>query len=248
VLLEAARRLWESSAPAERAEFRFVHVSTDEVFGALGGEGVFSTESRYQPTSPYAASKAAADHLVRAWHHTYGLPTLVTNCSNNYGPFQFPEKLIPVLILCGRAGEPMPVYGSGEQVRDWIYVEDHADALVTAARRGTPGETYLIGARGERRNLDVARLVADLLDDLAPASAAEPRRALITHVPDRPGHDLRYAIDPSAAERALGWSPRESFESGLRKTVAWYLENDAWTRRMLERVGGHRRRGRMAAV
>ena len=232
VLLQEARRHWAALGGEARARFRLVHVSTDEVFGSLGAEGAFTEDTPYDPSSPYSASKAASDHLARAWHRTYGLPVLVTNCSNNYGPHQFPEKLIPLTILNALAGEPLPVYGRGENVRDWLYVDDHAEALVAAAGRGAPGETYLIGGRAERRNLDVVRAVCALVDELAPAADGRPRESLITFVADRPGHDLRYAIDPSRTERALGWRPAETFESGLRRTVAWYLENRAWWERV----------------
>ncbi len=237
VLLHEARRHYAALAPAAAERFRFVHVSTDEVFGSLGDRGFFTEATAYGPNSPYSASKAASDHLARAWRHTYGLPVIVTNCSNNYGPYQFPEKLIPLVILNALAGEPLPVYGRGDNVRDWLYVDDHAEALVTVLERGIVGETYAIGGRNERRNLDVVRAICDLLDELAPAES--PRRDLIRFVPDRPGHDLRYAIDASKIDRELGWRPRETFESGLRKTVEWYLENAWWWTRV--QSGGYRR-------
>ena len=232
-LLEAARAHWERLDAERRASFRFVHVSTDEVFGSLGPNGAFCETSPYRPNSPYAASKAGADHLARAWHHTYGLPVIVTNCSNNYGPCQFPEKLIPLLILKALKGEPLPVYGRGDNVRDWLYVEDHAAALRLVLARGTPGETYAIGGSSERTNIVVAQTVCALLDELQPDSPHRPHARLITFVEDRPGHDLRYAIDCTKIEDALGWRPTESFESGLRSTVRWYLDNRGWWERVL---------------
>jgi len=231
-LLQEARRHWASLRGDEADAFRLLHVSTDEVFGSLGETGHFTEETPYRPSSPYSATKAASDHLVRAWQHTYGLPCLVTNCSNNYGPYQFPEKLIPLTILNAVAGEPLPVYGRGENVRDWLFVEDHADALVTVLERGRPGETYAIGGRSERRNLDVVRLVCDLVDEMRPDASLGSRRDLIRFVTDRPGHDLRYAIDASKIERELGWAPSVTFEEGLRRTVAWYLENAWWWTRV----------------
>ena len=238
VLLEAARGYWNGLAEAEREAFRFHHVSTDEVFGSLGAEGRFDEESPYRPNSPYSASKASADHLVRAWRHTYGLPVLVTNCSNNYGPFQYPEKLIPVLILNAIAGKPLPVYGTGENVRDWLHVDDHADALWTVLRHGRVGETYNVGADSQRTNLEIVRLLCELLDDLLPASPYRPHADLIRFVEDRPGHDWRYAIDAEKLRAELGWRPRHSLESGLRGTLAWYLENRAWCARVLRRGDG----------
>jgi dTDP-glucose 4,6-dehydratase len=227
-LLEAARAYW-LALPADRAErFRFHHVSTDEVFGSLGAAGKFSEMSRYQPNSPYAASKAASDHLVRAWHETFGLPTVMSNCSNNYGPYHFPEKLIPLAILKALHGEPIPVYGKGDNIRDWLYVEDHARALHAVLTGGHPGESYNIGGDGERTNLEVVTAICDLLDELRPGSRHRPHARLITFVDDRPGHDLRYAMDASKIRGQLGWRARESFETGLRKTVAWYLDNRGW--------------------
>jgi len=231
-LLEETRRHWERLAGSARDAFRFVHVSTDEVFGSLGADGCFTERTPHAPNSPYSASKAAADHLVRAWHHTYGLPVITTHCSNNYGPFQFPEKLIPLAIRHAIAGRPIPVYGTGENVRDWIFVEDHARALIAALERGKVGETYLIGGRSELANLEVVRQVCDLVDELAPLTGGGSRRALIEFVPDRPGHDLRYAVDPGKIARELGWQPAESFASGLRKTVQWYLANGGWCDRV----------------
>lgn len=231
-LLQATLAYWRTLSPEQQAAFRFHHISTDEVFGSLGAEGYFHEEYPYQPTSPYSASKAASDHFVRAWHHTYGLPALVTNCSNNYGPYHFPEKLIPLVILNALEGKPLPVYGKGENVRDWLYVDDHARALILAAERGQPGETYAIGGHNERRNIDVVRAICALVDELAPNAAIGPREGLISYVADRPGHDLRYAIDAAKIERDLGWRPAETFESGLRKTVEWYLANRDWWERV----------------
>lgn len=242
-LLEEAVTYWRTLPGPRQASFRFVHVSTDEVFGSLGGEGRFDETSRYSPRSPYSASKAGSDHLVQAWHHTYGLPVVVTNCSNNFGPYQFPEKLIPLTILNALEGRPLPVYGGGEHVRDWLHVEDHAAALLLAADHGRVGETYLVGARSERRNIDVVRAICALLDEMTPDPAIGAREALITFVADRPGHDLRYAIDPSKIERELGWAPVEGFESGLRKTVAWFLENRSWWQAIRARHYDGRRLG-----
>jgi dTDP-glucose 4,6-dehydratase len=238
VLLEAARAYWNALGEREQKVFRFHHVSTDEVFGSLGADGRFSEDSPYRPNSPYSASKASADHLVRAWHHTYGLPVLVTNCSNNYGPFQYPEKLIPVLILNAVAGKPLPVYGTGGNVRDWLYVDDHADALWTVLHSGRVGETYNIGADNQRTNLEIVRLLCGVLDELLPGSPHCPHANLIRFVEDRPGHDWRYAIDAEKLRMELGWRPRESLESGLRKTVAWYLDNRSWCTSVLRRGDG----------
>jgi dTDP-glucose 4,6-dehydratase len=231
-LLEEARRYWAGLEPGEAESFRFLHVSTDEVFGSLGEAGAFEPETPYDPSSPYSASKAGSDHLVRAWHRTYGLPVLITNCSNNYGPYQFPEKLVPLMILKALAREPLPVYGTGENVRDWLHVADHAAALLRVLHDGRVGETYLVGGHGERRNLDVVQAICDLVDEQAPEPGAPPRRELIRFVEDRPGHDLRYAVDPSRIEAELGWRPARSFEEGLRQTVAWYLENRWWWERV----------------
>ena len=231
VLLEAARRHWGALADEARARFRFHHISTDEVFGSLGADDFFREESPYQPNSPYSASKAGSDHLVRAWHHTYKLPTVASNCSNNYGPYHFPEKLIPLVILNALEGKPIPVYGKGENIRDWLYVEDHARALVTIATKGVIGESYNVGGWNERTNLQVVEAICALVDELAP-DAAGPRAQLITYVTDRPGHDARYAIDATKIKRELGWVPQETFETGLRRTVAWYLDNPEWWRRI----------------
>jgi dTDP-glucose 4,6-dehydratase len=230
-LLEESRRHWESLPDADRDAFRFLHVSTDEVFGSLGTDGCFTELTRYAPSSPYAASKAASDHLVRAWHRTFGLPVITTNSSNNYGPFQLPEKLIPLAIRHAIAGRPIPVYGRGANVRDWLYVEDHVRALLAVLDRGAVGETYLIGGRSERTNLEVVRQICDLVDELASAARPGSRRDLIEFVADRPGHDFRYAVDSATIERELGWSPAESFATGLRKTVRWYLDHGEWCRR-----------------
>ncbi len=227
-LLEAARAYWNGLSGAKRDNFRFHHISTDEVFGSLGAEGFFREDSTYQPNSPYSASKASSDHLVRAWHHTYGLPTLMTNCSNNYGPYQFPEKLIPLIILNALDGKPLPIYGKGDNIRDWLFVEDHARALRLVLETGVVGETYNIGGHNEKTNLEVVQTICTLLDELRPA--AQPYAELITYVTDRPGHDQRYAIDAAKIERELGWKPQESFETGLRKTVEWYMEKADWWR------------------
>ena len=229
-LLEEVRAYWSSLEEPERARFRFLHASTDEVYGSLGPDDPpFSETTAYAPNSPYAASKAASDHLVRAYHHTYGLPTLTTNCSNNYGPFQFPEKLIPLLILNAQQGKPLPVYGDGKNVRDWLYVEDHCEAIAAVLAQGTPGETYNIGGSNEKPNIEIVHRICDLLDEVSPAKGVS-RRELITFVKDRPGHDRRYAIDARKIERELQWKPKETFDTGLRKTVRWYLENEAWVR------------------
>jgi dTDP-glucose 4,6-dehydratase len=227
-LLEEVRTYWGELAAPESADLRFLHVSTDEVFGSLRPEDPpFSEITPYAPNSPYAASKAASDHLVRAYHHTYGLPTLTTNCSNNYGRFQFPEKLIPLMILNALHGKPLPVYGDGQNVRDWLYVEDHCEAIATVLHRGRAGETYNIGGCNEKRNIDIVQTICDLVDEMAGSHGAA-RRGLITFVKDRPGHDRRYAMDARKIERELGWRPRETFESGIRKTIKWYLENEEW--------------------
>ncbi len=237
-LLQEARRFWTALGQDEAARFRFLYVSTDEVFGSLGQDGFFVEETPYDPNSPYAASKAAADHLVRAWHRTYGLPCILTNCSNNFGPFQFPEKLMPLIILNGILGAPLPVYGKGENIRDWLYVDDHARALLTVLERGETGQTYLISGRNERRNIDVVRAICGLLDELAPDVSVGKRESLIKFVTDRPGHDHRYAIDPAKIERDLNWRPQETFDSALRNTVRWYLENREWWERV--RAGTYR--------
>lgn len=227
-LLEAARAYWRDLGAEAREDFCFLHVSTDEVYGSLGVDGFFVETTPYSPRSPYSASKASSDHLARAWQHTYGLPVLVTNCSNNYGPYQFPEKLIPVVILNALAAKPIPVYGRGENVRDWLYVDDHVRALLTVLERGTLGETYNIGGHNEKSNLEVVHAICALLDELVDEPLVDGHASLITFVKDRPGHDKRYAIDAGKIGRELGWAPEESFETGLRKTVQWYLEHRAW--------------------
>lgn len=233
-LLEAARKHW-LSLDAEKADtFRFHHISTDEVYGSLGDSGLFTEQTAYQPNSPYSATKAGSDHLVRAWHHTFGLPVVMTNCSNNYGPYQFPEKLIPLMINNALAGKPLPVYGNGENIRDWLYVDDHVEALQLVLERGAVGESYNIGGFNEHTNLDVVHRLCDTLDELLPESPFKPHRQLIEFVTDRPGHDQRYAIDASKINQELGWQPRETFDSGLRKTVRWYLENQIWSQRVLD--------------
>ena len=233
-LLEASRACW--SGAADKSDFRFHHISTDEVYGSLGESGLFTETTAYDPSSPYSASKASSDHLARAWHRTYGLPVVITNCSNNYGPYQFPEKLIPLVILNALEGKPLPVYGKGNQVRDWLYVEDHARALYTVLTNGHIGETYNIGGNNEKTNLDVVRALCAVLDELVPEHPEETKRYedLITHVDDRPGHDLRYAIDADKIQHELGWTPVETFESGIRKTVQWYLANRDWWQHVLD--------------
>jgi dTDP-glucose 4,6-dehydratase len=225
-MLEAARHYWSGLSDGDKAAFRFLHVSTDEVYGSLGDDGLFTEQTPYDPSSPYSASKASSDHLAKAWQRTYGLPVVVSNCSNNYGPHHFPEKLIPLMILNALEGKPLPVYGNGANIRDWLYVEDHARALDLIAERGRPGETYNVGGRNERKNLDVVQQICVLMDKYHPAGA--PHDRLITYVADRPGHDARYAIDASRLETELGWKAQENFESGIDKTVTWYLENAWW--------------------
>ena len=230
-LLEEARSYCEALREQERNSFRFLHVSTDEVYGSLGpNDPPFCETTPYSPNSPYSASKAGSDHLVRAYHHTYGLPTLTTNCSNNYGPYQFPEKLIPLVLLNARAGKPLPVYGDGQNVRDWVFVADHCEAVRTVLAKGRVGETYNIGSRSEKRNIEVVETICAILDQSCPGDPTVPHRKLITFVKDRPGHDRRYAIDARKIERDLGWKPRESFETGMRKTVEWYLQNEEWVK------------------
>lgn len=240
-LLEAARHYWNGLDDGGKRDFRFHHVSTDEVYGSLGPTGLFREEDPYKPNSPYSASKASSDHLVRAWHETYGLPTLITNCSNNYGPYQFPEKLIPLVILNALDGKPLPIYGKGDQIRDWLYVDDHVRALWKVLTEGTPGRTYNIGGHNEKTNLEVVKTLCATLDQLAPSPHAGIDRyeQLITHVTDRPGHDRRYAIDADRIEQELGWVPEETFDTGMRKTVQWYLDNLNWCRRVQD--GSYRR-------
>lgn len=238
-LLEEARAYWSSLPEAERDTFRFLHVSTDEVYGSLGpDDAAFSETTPYAPNSPYSASKAASDHLVRAYHHTYGLPTLTTNCSNNYGPYQFPEKLIPLIVLNACGGKPLPVYGDGQNVRDWLYVEDHCRAIRTVLSQGRVGDTYNIGGCNEKKNLEIVNTVCDLLDELRPNDPVVPHRNLIAFVKDRPGHDRRYAMDTRKIERELHWRPKETFETGIRKTVNWYLQHEDWVQDVTS--GGYR--------
>jgi dTDP-glucose 4,6-dehydratase len=246
-LLEGALAYWSGLSADRRPGFRFHHVSTDEVYGSLGPEGLFAEDSPYQPNSPYSASKASSDHLVRAWYHTYGLPVVTTNCSNNYGPYQFPEKLIPLMIINGRAGKPLPVYGQGENVRDWLFVDDHVRALLTVLEHGVAGEVYNIGGNTEKTNREVVEAVCLLLDDLLPDSPHRPHASLITYVRDRPGHDLRYAIDAGKIRRELGWTPAETFASGLRKTVQWYLARRDWWQPILDGVYQGQRLGARGA-
>ena len=238
-LLESVRGFWDTLSADSQKDFRFLHVSTDEVYGTLeASDPAFSETNAHLPNSPYAASKAASDHLVRAWHHTYGLPVLTTNCSNNYGPYHFPEKLIPLVILNALAGKPLPVYGDGQQVRDWLYVEDHARAIMHVLAQGKVGETYNIGGNQEKTNLSVVHTICDHLDSLQPRSDGQSYRDQITFVTDRPGHDRRYAIDASKIKRELGWQPQETFESGLKKTIQWYLNNQDWVANVTS--GGYR--------
>ncbi len=228
-LLESVRGFWSSLPEAEKSAFRFLHVSTDEVYGSLGkGEPAFAETHRYEPNSPYSASKAASDHLVRAWHHTYGLPVLTTNCSNNYGPYHFPEKLIPLMIVNALAGRPLPVYGDGMQIRDWLYVKDHCSAIRRVLEAGRLGEVYNVGGWNEKPNIEIVQTICTLLDDMRPRADGQSYSTQITYVKDRPGHDRRYAIDASKIERELGWKPAETFETGIRKTIAWYLTNPEW--------------------
>jgi dTDP-glucose 4,6-dehydratase len=238
-VLEAARKYWHDLPPSRRDEFRLLHVSTDEVYGSLGASGFFTETTPYAPNSPYSASKAASDHFVRAYHHTYGLPTLITNCSNNYGPYQFPEKLIPLMILNALEGKALPVYGDGQNIRDWLFVEDHCQAIRKVLFHGAPGEVYNIGGSCERTNLEVVRAICSTVDALRPGLPHAPCSSLVTFVKDRPGHDRRYAIDSSKIRRELGWQPQQNFESGLKLTVQWYLDNAAWIERI--QSGGYRR-------
>lgn len=233
-LLEAARKYWLALAEKDATQFRFHHISTDEVYGSLGENGLFTEETAYQPNSPYSASKAGSDHLVRAWHHTYGLPVLLTNCSNNYGPYQFPEKLIPLIITNALAGKPLPIYGKGDNIRDWLFVDDHARALRVVLEQGEIGECYNIGGFNEHTNLDVVHRICEILQELRPPNDAASYKDLIEFVTDRPGHDQRYAIDASKIEHELGWKPAETFETGLRKTVQWYLDNQTWCQHVLD--------------
>jgi len=243
VLLDVALRYWKRRDDEAQAGFRFHHVSTDEVFGSLGEEGMFSETTPYDPSSPYSASKAGSDHLVRAWHRTFGLPVLISNCSNNYGAYQFPEKLIPLMILNCLSHKPLPVYGQGLNVRDWLYVRDHCDAINCIINKGKPGETYNVGGHNEMKNIDIVTTICKLLDELQPSKRLQSYTELITYVEDRPGHDLRYAIDASKIQRELGWLPRETFETGIRKTVTWYLENKEWWQDIQQRSYRQQRLG-----
>lgn len=240
VMLQAALVYWRGLEGAKKDGFRYLHVSTDEVYGSLGDTGLFHETTAYDPRSPYSASKAASDHLAKAWFHTYGLPVVVSNCSNNYGPYHFPEKLVPLTILNAMEGKPLPVYGNGLNIRDWLYVDDHARALTLIATQGRPGETYNVGGNNERTNLDVVHAVCDLLDELTPALPTGPRRGLVTFVKDRPGHDQRYAIDATKLKSELGWAAQDDFVSGLRKTVQWYLANRDWWQPLRDRYDGQR--------
>jgi dTDP-glucose 4,6-dehydratase len=233
-LLETARAYWSQLQAEQKKAFRFHHISTDEVYGTLGDNGLFTETTAYQPNSPYSATKAGSDHLVRAWHHTYGLPVILTNCSNNYGPYQFPEKLIPLMINNALAGKALPVYGNGQNIRDWLYVDDHVEALQLVLEKGKVGESYNIGGFNEHTNLDVVNTLCDILDELLPESSYKPHKNLIHFVTDRPGHDLRYAIDATKIQKELGWQPRETFASGLRKTVEWYLNNREWNQHIID--------------
>lgn len=246
-LLSAVLDYWRTLKGADAETFRFHHISTDEVFGALGDDGYFTEETAYDPRSPYSASKAGSDHLVRAWHHTYGLPVLVTNCSNNYGPYHFPEKLIPLMIIKSLDGEKLPVYGAGQNVRDWLYVDDHVRALTAVFERGVPGHSYMIGGNSERTNLTVVQTICDTLDQIRPRSDRKSYREQISFVADRPGHDFRYAIDASKLRRELGWQPQESFESGIANTIRWYLDNEHWWRPILSGAYGGERLGLKSA-
>lgn len=239
-LLEVAREYWNELEGEAKTQFRFHHISTDEVYGSLGPTGLFTENTAYQPNSPYSASKAGSDHLVRAWHHTYGLPAVISNCSNNYGPCQYPEKLIPLTINKALRGEPLPVYGKGDNVRDWLYVEDHARALMAIVENGVPGEVYNVGGNSERQNIDVVNRICAALDAIAPRPNAQPHAELISFVKDRPGHDQRYAIDASKIKRELGWEPSVTFEEGLVRTVRWYLDNQEWCREAMHRYRGER--------
>jgi dTDP-glucose 4,6-dehydratase len=232
-LLEAARKYWGTLEGEKKQAFRFLHVSTDEVFGSLGKEGYFTEETPYAPNSPYAASKASSDHLIRSYNRTFGFPALTTNCSNNYGPYQFPEKLVPLIIHNALAGKPLPIYGDGQQIRDWLYVEDHCHAIRTVLEKGTVGEVYAIGGNNEKANLEIVHTLCDLLDEMAPQASGKPYKSLITFVNDRPGHDRRYAIDSGKIKRQLGWTPKETFETGLNKTLRWYLDHQTWVDRVM---------------
>jgi len=243
-LLEVSKEYYEDLGDDQRDQFRFLHVSTDEVYGELGETGLFSEETPYDPRSPYSASKASSDHLVRAWHHTYGFPVLITNCSNNYGPYQFPEKLIPVVILKALQGEEIPVYGDGKNVRDWLFVDDHVKGLLTVLKNGKTGETYNIGGHNEKQNIEVVKMICSVLDNLRPRDDNRSYSTQISFVKDRPGHDWRYAIDASKIQRKLGWTPNETFKSGMKKTIQWYLENVEWVEEVTDKNYGLERLGK----
>lgn len=243
-LLEVSKEYYEDLGDDQRDQFRFLHVSTDEVYGELGETGLFSEETSYDPRSPYSASKASSDHLVRAWHHTYGFPVLITNCSNNYGPYQFPEKLIPVVILKALQGEEIPVYGDGKNVRDWLFVDDHVKGLLTVLKNGKTGETYNIGGHNEKQNIEVVKMICSVLDNLRPRDDNRSYSTQISFVKDRPGHDWRYAIDASKIQRKLGWTPNETFKSGMKKTIQWYLENVEWVEEVTDKNYGLERLGK----
>ena len=243
-LLEVSKEYYEDLGDDQRDQFRFLHVSTDEVYGELGETGLFSEETPYDPRSPYSASKASSDHLVRAWHHTYGFPVLITNCSNNYGPYQFPEKLIPVVILKALQGENIPVYGDGKNVRDWLFVDDHVKGLLTVLKNGKTGETYNIGGHNEKQNIEVVKMICSVLDNLRPRDDNRSYSTQISFVKDRPGHDWRYAIDASKIQRKLGWTPNETFKSGMKKTIQWYLENVEWVEEVTDKNYGLERLGK----
>ncbi len=234
VLLDVAKNYWNTLGDNAKQNFRFHHISTDEVYGSLGETGLFLETTPYDPSSPYSASKSSSDHMVRAWQRTFGLPVLITNCSNNYGPYQFPEKLIPLVLLNAQEGKDLPIYGEGNQIRDWLYVDDHVRALLTVLEKGKPGETYNIGGNNEKTNLQVVHTICDILAELLPENSNAPFRNLITHVQDRPGHDLRYAIDATKIEKELGWTPKETFETGIKKTLQWYLDNPIWCKHVLD--------------
>ena len=246
-LLQGALEYWRGLGEDQKSAFRFHHISTDEVYGSLGAEGLFTETTAYKPNSPYAASKASSDHLVRAWYKTYGLPAVISNCSNNYGPYQFPEKLIPLIIHKALIEQPLPIYGKGENVRDWLFVEDHANALINIMTRGTPGDVYNVGGHNEKTNIEVVQTICSILDDLRPRSSGAKYQELIEYVADRPGHDLRYAIDASKIKRELDWTPAEDFESGITKTVRWYLDNQDWCEIVMQKYKGERL-GRQASA
>ncbi len=243
IMLDESLKYFRTLSESEKEMFRFLHVSTDEVFGSLGSEGAFTETTPYDPSSPYSASKASSDHLVRAWHRTFGMPVLITNCSNNYGPYQFPEKLIPLMVSNCVMEKPLPVYGKGDNIRDWLYVEDHCDAIYTVLEKGQPGRTYNIGGNTEKSNIEIVTTICRIIDELIPPKTVDQRTQLITSVQDRPGHDFRYAMDITRIQKELGWSPRESFETGIRKTIRWYLDNEKWLQNIREKKYQQQRLG-----